>query len=59
MEFVAFLLNGVHEDINQRKSKPYLQNPESDNRNVIDLALEMYSNELRRDWSFISFMRDG
>lgn len=58
-EFIAFLLNGIHEDINLRRTKPYLQNPESDNRNVIDLALEMQSNELRRDWSFISFMRDG
>ena len=37
-EFVSFLIDNLHEDLNLRKSKPYLENPESQNRNLIDLG---------------------
>ena len=28
-EFVSFLIDNLHEDLNLRKSKPYLENPDS------------------------------
>lgn len=42
-----------------RQEKPYCENPDSDNRNVVDLGLESWSNALRRDWSFIHFLFSG
>ena len=53
------MVDGLHEDLNLRKSKPYIKNPESENRNITDLGFEAYSNSLRRDWSFISFLFNG
>jgi len=39
--------------------KPYIPNPESNDRDLKDLALECWCNSLRRDWSFIFFMFYG
>lgn len=36
-----------------------MENPDSDNRNVVELGLESWSNALRRDWSFIYFLFFG
>ncbi len=36
-----------------------MENPESENRNVVELGLETWSNSLRRDWSFIFFLFNG
>ena len=58
-EFVTFLIDGLHEDMNLRKTKPYIENPDSENRNVTDLGFESFSNSLKRDWSFITFMFNG
>ena len=58
-EFISFLIDSLHEDLNLRKNKPYSENPDSENRNLIDLGLEVYSQNLRRDWSFISFIFNG
>ncbi|TNV87076.1 hypothetical protein FGO68_gene9179 [Halteria grandinella] len=59
-EFLSFLLDGLHEELNLRLEKPYIENPDySPERNVTDLALETWSNSLRRDWSFIFFMFFG
>ena len=58
-EFLNFLLDGLHEETNLRIVKPYIENPESDNRELVDLGLETWSNNLRRDWSFIFFLFYG
>lgn len=58
-EYVNFLIDGLHEEINLRRSKPYIANPESDDRELMELALESWSNSLRRDWSFIFFLFYG
>lgn len=42
-----------------RHEKPYIENPDSDDRKVLELGLESWSNNLRRDWSFIYFMFYG
>jgi ubiquitin carboxyl-terminal hydrolase 8 len=54
-EYLNFLIDGLHEETNLRKLKPYIENPESDGRDLIELGLESWSNSLRRDWSFVFF----
>lgn len=56
---MSFLIDGLHEELNLRQEKPYLANPDSDNRQIVELGLEAWSNNLRRDWSFIFFMFYG
>jgi len=33
--------------------KPYIENPDSKDRETVSFALENWSNTLRREWSFI------
>ena len=35
-EFMSFLVDGLHEDLNRIKKKPYIENPESDDNTVND-----------------------
>ena len=56
---MAFLLDGLHEELNLRKEKPYIENPDSDDRKIVELGLESWSNTLKRDWSFIFFVFFG
>ena len=42
-----------------RVDKPYIENPDSKDRDMIELALESWSNALSRDWSFAFFMFYG
>lgn len=35
-EFVSFLLDGLHEDLNRVQKKPYIENPDSDDNTVHD-----------------------
>lgn len=35
-EFLSFLVDGLHEDLNRVKKKPYTENPESDDKTVHD-----------------------
>ena len=58
-EYVNFLIDGLHEETNLRRYKPYIENPESDQRDLIELGLESWSNSLRRDWSFVFFFFYG
>jgi len=53
------LIDGLHEELNIRQEKPYIENPESQNRNMLELGLESYSNNLKRDFSFIFFLFYG
>ena len=45
-EYLNFLIDGLHEETNLRKFKPYIENPESENRDLIELGLESWSNNL-------------
>ena len=58
-EFLSFLLDGLHEELNLRQEKPYIENPDSDERKVVELGLEAWSNTLRREWSFVHFLFSG
>ena len=58
-EFLFFLLDGLHEEINLRQEKPYVENPDSDDRKTVELGLESWANTLRREWSFVAFMFYG
>ncbi|KAL5013935.1 hypothetical protein ScPMuIL_008205 [Solemya velum] len=58
-EFMAFLLDGLHEDLNRIKKKPYTETVDSDGRPdevVANMAWEMY---LKRDDSFIVDLFQG
>lgn len=35
-EFISFLMDGLHEDLNRIKKKPYMENPDSDDKTVHD-----------------------
>lgn len=39
-EFLFFLLEGLHEELNLRLEKPYIENPDSDDRKIVELGLE-------------------
>ncbi len=54
-----FLIDGLHEEVNLRQRPDYIQNPESEGRDLVELSLEFYSNHLRRNWSFYSFLFYG
>jgi ubiquitin C-terminal hydrolase len=56
---VSFLIDSLHEEVNLRTSKPFIENPSSEDRNLVELGLETWSNNLRRDWSFIFFLFYG
>mmetsp|Transcript_14803 Transcript_14803/g.10699 ORF Transcript_14803/g.10699 Transcript_14803/m.10699 type:complete len:171 (-) Transcript_14803:1810-2322(-) len=53
------MLDSLHEELNLRQHKPYIENPDSEKRDSVDLSLESWSNTLRRDWSFILFLFYG
>ncbi|MEW5298615.1 MAG: hypothetical protein WDW36_001715 [Sanguina aurantia] len=48
-EFLAFLLDGLHEDINRVRVKPYLEDGDAGDRSDSDLAAEAWSNHLARN----------
>ena len=56
---MSFLIDGLHEELNLRQNKPYIENPESKDRDLIELSLEHWANSLRRDWSLIYFLFYG
>eukprot|EP01118_Nematostelium_gracile_P016981 TRINITY_DN7131_c0_g1_i1.p1 TRINITY_DN7131_c0_g1~~TRINITY_DN7131_c0_g1_i1.p1 ORF type:complete len:918 (-),score=273.75 TRINITY_DN7131_c0_g1_i1:43-2796(-) len=52
-ELLAFLLDGLHEDLNRVKDKPYRENPEVDERPETDVAKEAWENHKARNNSII------
>lgn len=52
-DFLNFLLDALHEEINLKSDKVYICNPEQYNGTVNELACEYWSNNLRRNVSFI------
>ncbi|CAF4722565.1 unnamed protein product [Rotaria sp. Silwood1] len=52
-EFLSFLLDGLHEDLNRVHNKPYVELKDSDNRPDEDVAYEHWTNHLARNTSII------
>ncbi|CAH1436150.1 unnamed protein product [Lactuca virosa] len=52
-ELLAFLLDGLHEDLNRVKCKPYVEAKDGDGRADEDIADEYWQNHLSRNDSII------
>ncbi|XP_021652406.2 ubiquitin carboxyl-terminal hydrolase 8 isoform X2 [Hevea brasiliensis] len=52
-EFLSFLLDGLHEDLNHVKCKPYIEVKDADNRSDKEVADEYWQNHLARNDSII------
>ncbi|KAL0374740.1 UNVERIFIED_CONTAM: Ubiquitin carboxyl-terminal hydrolase 8 [Sesamum radiatum] len=52
-EFLSFLLDGLHEDLNRVKRKPYIQAKDEDGRPDEEVADEYWENHLSRNNSII------
>lgn len=52
-EFLAFLLDGLHEDLNRVKRKPYIEAGDADGRPDEEVADEYWQNHLARNDSII------
>nr|XP_017253038.1 PREDICTED: ubiquitin carboxyl-terminal hydrolase 5 isoform X1 [Daucus carota subsp. sativus] len=52
-ELLAFLLDGLHEDLNRVKHKPYLNSRDADGRPDEEVADEYWSNHIARNNSII------
>ena len=52
-ELLSFLLDGIHEDLNRIKKKPYIEDRDCDGTNDEQDAIVAWKNYLRRDKSLI------
>ncbi|ESO00675.1 hypothetical protein HELRODRAFT_101065 [Helobdella robusta] len=52
-ELMAFLLDGLHEDLNRIRKKPYIETKEADNRPDAEVADETWQNYIKRNDSII------
>ncbi|GAX17834.1 ubiquitin carboxyl-terminal hydrolase 8 [Fistulifera solaris] len=52
-ELLSFLLDGIHEDLNRIKKKPYIEDKDCDGTNDEQDAIEAWKNYLCRDKSLI------
>ncbi|XP_042152426.1 ubiquitin carboxyl-terminal hydrolase 32 isoform X2 [Oncorhynchus tshawytscha] len=52
-ELLAFLLDGLHEDLNRVHEKPYVELKDSNGRPDWEVALEAWENHLRRNRSIV------
>ncbi|CAJ1976341.1 unnamed protein product [Sphenostylis stenocarpa] len=52
-ELLAFLLDGLHEDLNRVKQKPYIEMKDSDGRADEEVASECWKNHMARNDSLI------
>lgn len=50
---LAFLLDGLHEDLNRVKQKPYIEMKDSDGRPDEEVAFECWKNHMARNDSLI------
>eukprot|EP01038_Epipyxis_sp_PR26KG_P004301 gene4301-6097_t len=58
-ELLAFLLDGLSEDLNLVQEKPYTEQPDSDGRPEVELANIWWENHLKRDRSVIQALFTG
>ena len=56
---LTFLLDGLNEDLNRVKVKPYLENKDANNRPDKIVANEYWENHLKRNKSFIYELMGG
>ena len=52
-ELLAFLLDGLHEDLNRVKHKPYINSRDADGRPDEEVADEYWANHIARNDSII------
>ncbi|KAJ1719662.1 hypothetical protein LPJ53_005617 [Coemansia erecta] len=52
-EFLAFLLDGLHEDLNRIAQKPYIEVPDADGRPHAEVAAEQWAIHRRRNDSVV------
>ena len=52
-ELLTFLLDGLHEDLNRVKQKPYVEMSDSDGKQDSEVAMEAWSNYKKRNDSVI------
>ena len=52
-ELLAFLLDGLHEDLNRVKQKPYIESKDMDERPENEVANENWENHKKRNDSVI------
>ena len=58
-EFLAFLLDGLHEDLNRILKKPYVEIPDANNRPDVIVAEERWELHLKRNDSIIVDLFQG
>lgn len=58
-EFMAFFLDGLHEDLNRIQKKPYIENNSSDNKPDEDAADEAWQNYKKRNDSIVVDLFQG
>eukprot|EP01130_Rhizamoeba_saxonica_P011913 TRINITY_DN4974_c0_g1_i1.p1 TRINITY_DN4974_c0_g1~~TRINITY_DN4974_c0_g1_i1.p1 ORF type:complete len:830 (+),score=195.69 TRINITY_DN4974_c0_g1_i1:1684-4173(+) len=58
-EFLGFLLDGLHEDLNRVKDKPFTPNPDFDGQPDEELAQIYWENYLKRNQSIIQELFAG
>ncbi len=58
-EFLTFLIDGLHEEVNLVRKKGYFVFPELNGREAPDVATECWSINLLRNWSLFSFLFTG
>lgn len=58
-EFLAYLLDGIHEDLNRVKKKPYIEDKDCDGTNDEQDAIEAWKNYLQRNRSLIVDLFQG
>jgi len=58
-ELLGFLLDGIHEDLNRVKKKPYVEDKDCDGTNDEQDAIEAWKNYLRRNKSLIVDLFQG
>ena len=58
-ELLAFLLDGIHEDLNRVKTRPYVEDRDCDGTNDEKDAIEAWKNYLRRNKSLVVDLFQG
>ncbi|CAN1277741.1 Ubiquitin carboxyl-terminal hydrolase 8 [Linum perenne] len=58
-EFLAFLLDGLHEDLNRVKNKPYIEVKDAEGRPDTEVAAEYWSSHMARNDSIVVDLFQG
>ncbi|CAD8074353.1 unnamed protein product [Paramecium primaurelia] len=58
-ELITFLLDGLHEDLNRVKKKPYVESKDYQGRPDVEVAKESWENHLARNQSIIVDLMHG